>query len=243
MAASASSPRQAAQQSGNQRGVIRKNKKRRLPQTVSREEAAAIFGQLDLRTVCGLRDRCMYELMYRAGLRVSETCDLEPRDVDTERGRVRIVDGKGGDGTAYFDPASVSPLIEEWKRTRRRLGFASSPYLFCTIKRTNTRLGGPVEPGGRLSPRHLEGKLKRLAKRAGMDPAKVWPHVLRHTFATEILEERGNVRQVQKLLRHRNLATTEIYTHVVDTDLEDTVHKRAAKRVPVRRGRPAPSAD
>lgn len=233
--ANPSTPPVSAQPTAAEPPVLKKAKKHELPKFVSREEAAGILGAISRDGPVGIRDRCMFELMYRAGLRIGEVCALGPRDVDLVRGEVKVAAGKTGDRTAWFDPATVSPLIEEWKRERRRLGLAKSPYLFCTVKRTNTRLGGAKEPGRPVNPFHLETKIKRLAKDAGLAIDWVTPHKLRHTFATEVLEETGNVRKVQKLLGHRNLGTTEIYTHIVDTDLRATMHKRSEKRLPVKR--------
>lgn len=152
--------------------------------------------------------------MYRAGLRVGEVVKLEPRDVDA-RGSIRIVDGKGGDGTAYFDSESVMPLIDEWKRERKRLGVPSSAPLFCTLH------GGPV------SVRYVEQMVARMKKRAGIPPGTTCtPHVLRHTFATELLDEGFTIREVQDALRHADLSSTQVYTHVLDTNLRRKITRR-----------------
>jgi integrase/recombinase XerD len=188
---------------------VRVRRKRRLPKTISRDEAGRLLAACNLRAPTGLRDRVMLELMYRAGLRVGEVVRLEPRDVGAKT--VRVLDGKGGDGTAYFDPASVTPLLEEWKRERKRRGL-SGP-LFCTLK------GGPV------SVRQVEAMVKRRAKRAGIT-STVTPHVLRHTFATELLEEHYNIREVQEALRHADVSTTMIYTHVYDAQLSNKIARR-----------------
>lgn len=150
--------------------------------------------------------------MYRAGLRVGEVLRLEPRDVDLGRGTIRILDGKGGDGTAYFDD-SIRPHLEAWKRERRHHATSGSP-LFCTLK------GGPV------SVRYVEQMIKRMAKRAGVDAAQVTPHVLRHTFATELLDEGLHIREVQEAVRHADLSTTMIYTHVLDSQLRRKIQRR-----------------
>jgi integrase/recombinase XerD len=150
--------------------------------------------------------------MYRAGLRVGEVLALKPRDVDL-RGTIRIEDGKGGDGTAYFDAASVAPLLEQWKRERKRLGAKADAPLFCTLK------------GGAVSVRQVEAMVKRRARRAGITSA-VTPHVLRHSFATELLEEGFNIRQVQEAVRHADVSTTMLYTHVYDAQLRNKIQSR-----------------
>jgi site-specific recombinase XerD len=214
--------------------LVRKTK-RQLPRTLSRTEMEQLLSVVIARPISPtrLRDRCILELMYRAGLRVSEVIGLETRDIDTEQGTVRIAAGKSGDRTAWFDVATVGPLIEEWKRTKSQLGLDRSPWLFCT-----TRCGhyspkrGKIrsEPGGQVNVRTVQVAIKRFAKRAGIEgaavPRRVTPHVLRHTFATELVEENTNIRHVQKRLGHRHLNTTEIYTHVMDADLMREAQRR-----------------
>jgi integrase/recombinase XerD len=194
-----------------------KPRKRRLPKIVSREEAAALLGTLNLDAASSLRDRCMFELMYRAGLRVGEACALMPRDVNVEQGTVRVEDGKGGDGTAYFDPDSVRDLLDRWRLERRRLKPPAGAPLFVTVRQPS---GLPV------SVRHLEQKAKLMARRAGVDPRKITPHVWRHSFATELLGEGFTIREVQEALRHADVSTTMIYTHVLDANLRDKIQQR-----------------
>lgn len=187
-------------------------RKRRLPKILTRDEAAALLAAPNLRAPTGLRNRCMLELMYRAGLRVGEVVKLQVRDVDA-KGTVRVFDGKGGDGTAYFDPESVWAILEDWKRERRRLGLTSSSTLFCTLA------GGPV------SVRYVEQMVARMKKRAGITSICT-PHVLRHSFATELLDEGFHIREVQEAVRHADLSTTMIYTHVLDSNLRRKIQKR-----------------
>lgn len=187
---------------------------------LSREEAAALLGRFNLNAASGLRDRCMFELMYRAGMRVGEVCSLEPRNVDTAVGTVEIVDAKGGDRTARFNTAALSPLLEQWKRERRRLGFGRSRYLFCTVQHSDTPKGGAKKAGGPVSRRQVGMMVKRRAAKAGVDPKRVSPHKLRHSFATHWLEDGGNLRNLQEMLGHRNLGTTEVYLSIVDVELQ-----------------------
>lgn len=193
---------------------VRNRRKRRLPKTLSRAEAQRFLEAFNLRAPTGLRNRCAFELMYRAGLRVGELGRLESRDVDTKGGTIRILDGKGGDGTAYFDTSSVSELIGLWREERKRRGITSSSPLFCTLA------------GEPLTPRYLQQVAKRIAKRAGLDPGKVTPHVFRHSFATELLDEGFNIRKVQEALRHKDLETTMVYTHVLDAELRRQIQRR-----------------
>jgi integrase/recombinase XerD len=105
------------------------------------------------------------------------------------------------------------PLIDEWKRERKRLGVPSSAPLFCTLA------GGPV------SVRYVEQMVARMKKRAGITSICT-PHVLRHTFATELLDEGFTIREVQDALRHADLSSTQIYTHVLDTNLRRKITRR-----------------
>ena len=200
-------------------------RKRKLPKALRREEVKALLDAPNLRTPSGLRDRCILELMYRAGLRVSEVCKLTPRDVDIEKGIIEVRDSKTGDRIARYNAGTLSALLERWKDERRRLKLGRSPWLFCTIKASNTPLGGPAAPGRPVSKRAVQDMIKRRARRAGVDPTRVTPHKLRHSFATHYLEDGGNIRKLQQMLGHTDLETTAIYLSIVDDDLQAEMQK------------------
>lgn len=189
-----------------------KSRKRRLPKMLTPEEAQELLRQPDLRTRKGLMDRCMLELMYRAGLRVGEVVNLRIRDVDLETGSIAIFDGKGGDGTAYFDTARVSPLLEEWLNEHR----------FHAPK--NQRLFTKKNESA-ISVRYVQRAVTRYRDAAGI-LSKCTPHVLRHTYATELLRDGFNLREVQVALRHAQVSTTEIYAHVLDSELRAKMQRR-----------------
>lgn len=181
----------------------KKSKKRKLPKVISKAEAARIFEACGAASPTQLRDYCMLLLMYRAGLRVGEVVALRPRDLDEWEGIVRIYDGKGGDGTAYIkDVGEIREFFTAYRKNREQLAWAKkdSP-LFCTVN------GDPV------TVRYIQRLCVRLKQEAGID-GKFTPHVLRHSFATELLRDGFDLRQVQEAVRHANVATTEIYTHV-----------------------------
>lgn len=188
-------------------------RKRTLPKTITRDEARRLLDAPSLDYPTGLRNRCMLELMYRSGLRVGEVCALAPRDVDVAGGTIHVFDGKGGDGTAYFDVDTVRPLLERWIATRRGLRPGAGAPLFCTLN------------GDTVGTRYIQRMVKRMAARAGIT-SLVTPHVLRHTFATELLDEGFNIREVQTAVRHADVSTTMIYTHVLDTHLRDRIQRR-----------------
>lgn len=188
-----------------------RSRKRRLPKTLTRDEARALLEAPNRRWPTGLRNRCILELMYRSGLRVSEVCALKPRDVDVAKGVIRIHDGKGGDGTAYFDADTLRLLLEQWKTLRR--GLPKSEFLFCTLR------------GGAVSARYVQQMTARMARRASIG-ARCTPHTLRHTFATELLDEGFSIREVQEALRHADVSTTQIYTHIRDEQLRSKIQQR-----------------
>jgi integrase/recombinase XerD len=189
-------------------------RRRRLPKRISREQAEALLAVPDLGTNRGLRDRAILELMYRAGLRVSEVVNLRPRDVH-ETGVVNVWEGKGGvDRTSYFDPGRVWPHVEAWLRARRRFpGATEDAPLFCH------RDGRPI------TTRTVQYMVDRCREAAGIT-AKCTPHTLRHSFASELLEDGFNTREVQQLLGHSSVATTEAYTWITDSRLSDKVRGR-----------------
>lgn len=188
---------------------------RKLPKTLSPDEAAALLDAPNLSAPTGLRNRCVLELMYRSGLRVSEVCGLHLRDVRHQDGQVHLRSevAKGGrEAFVYLDPASEQ-LLQRWKVERRRYA-AGKPHLFTTLK------GGPV------SRHYCWQMMQRYARRAGLEGRRIHPHVLRHTYATELLREGFNVREVQQLMRHADLRTTTIYLELVDADLQRKVRGR-----------------
>lgn len=187
---------------------------RRLPQTLTADELDALMGRPNLGAPTGLRNRAMLALLHRCGLRASEVCGLHLRDVDWREASIRIRPevAKGGrEAVVYLDPATLE-LLERWKSVRRKYA-AGKPHLFTTLK------GGPV------SRVYVWEMVSRYARRAGIE-RPVWPHLLRHTFATDLLREGFTIAEVQRLMRHADLRTTAIYLHVRDEDLAAKVRRR-----------------
>lgn len=173
---------------GNSRG---------LPKILSREEVDAIFAELEPRsTPAGLRLKALVELLYGSGLRASELVSLDIRAIVAER-PYAIIRGKGDKERLVPVSDRARVAVGDWMRVRPRDG----KWLF---------------PSGRahLSRMRLYQLIKALAADAGIPPERVSPHVLRHAFATHLLEGGADLRAVQMLLGHADIATTEIYTHV-----------------------------
>ena len=177
---------------------------RTLPRTLSPSEAERLIEAAAGTTPRAFRDGALVELLYGAGLRVSEAVGLERAAVDLDERLVRCV-GKGG-------KERVVPIGRSATEALRRYLGRGRPFLDRRHRAElflNSR-GGPLTRAGAFL------ILRRLAERAGLDPTRVHPHLLRHSFATHLLEGGADLRSVQEMLGHADLATTELYTHVTD---------------------------
>jgi integrase/recombinase XerD len=184
-------------------------KHRRLPRTLSPSEAERLIDAAAGTTPRTLRDRALVELLYGAGLRVSEAVGLGKTDVDLERRVVRAT-GKGSkERLVPIGRPAAEALRRYLARGRPHLDRRHRPELFL-----NAKGGGLTRAGAFLI-------LRRLAQKAGLDPERVHPHLLRHSFATHLLEGGADLRSVQEMLGHADLSTTELYTHVSDRRRRD----------------------
>ena len=191
-----------------------------LPRHLSVEQVDRLLEQPDVKTPRGLRDRALIELLYATGLRVSELVSLRPADVNLEASYLTCT-GKG-------EKQRIVPMGDEaaaWVRRYLRegrpalLGKRSSPRLFV-----NARGGGPG-----LSRVGFWKILKAYGRSAGLT-SSLSPHVLRHSFATHLLERGADLRAIQMMLGHADLSTTQIYTHVLQQRMRavyDRFHPRA----------------
>ena len=186
----------------------------RLPHVLKAEELEALFQEKSAGGPVELRDRAVVELLYGSGLRVGELCGLRPPDVDLVRGQV-LVWGKGSKQRQLPMSESSVEAVAAWlERGRGRLTSADTPAdaLFLNAR------------GRRLTPRDV----RRILDRRAASPTH--PHALRHTYATHLLDGGADLRAVQELLGHENLATTQLYTHVSKERLRtvyDATHPRA----------------
>ena len=172
---------------------------RRLPRTLSAGEAERLIEAASGTTPRSLRDRALVELLYGAGLRVSEAVGLDGAGIDLDRRLVRCT-GKG-------DKERIVPVGREATEALRRYLARGRPYLdrrsALGVQEQLTRAGAFLI-------------LRKLAAAAGLEPERVHPHLLRHSFATHLLEGGADLRSVQEMLGHADLSTTELYTHVTD---------------------------
>jgi site-specific recombinase XerD len=158
-----------------------------------------------------LRDKAILELFFSTGLRLSELCSLN-RDLDLTKDEFSIR-GKGEKVRVVFLSDSAKDAIREFLKNRKDF----DEPLFIQYSRNGAK-------GNRLTPRSIERIVKYYAIKAGISK-KVTPHVIRHSFATDLLSNGADIRSVQMMLGHANIATTQIYTHITDKQLRD-VHKK-----------------
>ncbi len=188
-----------------------------LPKSLSLEEVDRLIEQPDVGSTLGLRDRALIELLYATGMRVSELVSLRQADVNLQAGYL-VCTGKGNKQRIIPIGDQAVAWVGRYQREARGrlLGRRSSPRLFVNAR------------GGALSRVGFWKILKGHARQAGL-PAGVSPHVLRHSFATHLLDRGADLRAIQVMLGHADLSTTQIYTHVLATRLRsvyDRFHPR-----------------
>jgi len=175
----------------------RPKKEHRLPKVLSKNEIKKIL------TSCNnIKHRCILMLIYSAGLRRSELINLKISDIDSERMVIIIVGAKGKKDRISLFSENMLKLLREYYRE-----FKPEKYLFEGAK------------GGKYSPTSIANILKNAARKAGVNKT-VTPHMLRHSFATHLLEQGTDLRYIQELLGHNSSKTTEIYTHVSKKDID-----------------------
>ncbi len=189
-----------------------------IPKFLNRDQIEKLLSAPDCAKPSGLRDRAMLELLYATGIRVTELIQLRMSNLDLRMGAVRVT-GKGNKQRIVPVHATALKTISEYVGTGRRLLLKgqASPYLFVTAR------------GSAMTRQAFWASIKLNGKKAGIFH-NLSPHVLRHTFATHLLEGGADLRSVQTMLGHADLSTTEIYTHVVRSRLRDTLdrhHPRA----------------
>ena len=175
----------------------------RLPKVMSEKQVDALLNAPDLDTLLGLRDRAMLETLYASGLRVSELVNLKIHEIGFNEGVVRVI-GKGSkERLVPLGEQAIDWLTRFLNEARPDiLKGQQSEDMFVTAR------------GSAMTRQAFWQLIKRYALQAGIDPAKLSPHVLRHAFATHLLNHGADLRVVQLLLGHADISTTQIYTHV-----------------------------
>ena len=185
---------------------------RKLPEVLGLEEVERLLSEPDQQTTLGLRDAAMLELLYATGLRVSELCNLRNDELSLDHGYISTI-GKGRKQRLVpVGEAALALLREYLDQARPRLDKRGSPHLFLT------RRSGPMSRQGFWK---MVGK---YARKAGILKS-IYPHMLRHSFATHLLEHGADLRSLQAMLGHADITTTQIYTHVTTHRLKQ-LHER-----------------
>ena len=191
---------------------------RHLPEALSPDEANRFLAN-DAQDVLSLRDKAMFELFYSSGLRLSELKHLAGRDIDFGEGTVRVT-GKGNKTRVVPVGRMAIAAIEKWLEARKNLAREGEEALFLN------RSGRPI------SQRAIQYRISSWGVKQGM-PGHVHPHMLRHSFASHVLQSSGDLRAVQEMLGHASISTTQVYTHLDFQHLAkvyDAAHPRAKKR-------------
>lgn len=192
-------------------------RRRPLPRVLSEPEVNALLASPGDGSPRALRERAMLELLYATGLRVSELCGMTLRNLDLRRGLVRVM-GKGNRERVVPMGRKALAALKDYLDQGRPALKPRGDSLF------------PGPSGRPLTRQAFWIQLRALAKRVGIDPERLSPHVVRHSFATHLVEHGADLRSVQLLLGHRDISTTEIYTHVARERLRqlyDAHHPRA----------------
>ena len=199
-------------------GVKAPRAAKRLPEALSPDDAVRLVCLEDPSDL-GLRDRALFELAYSCGLRVSELTGLDMGSVDAATAEARVT-GKGSKTRIVPVGAPALAALAAWLPVRARMARPGENALFVGTA------------GRRLAPREVQRRIKRWAAAAGL-PVDVHPHMLRHSFASHLLQSSGDLRAVQEMLGHASIASTQVYTHLDFQHLAkvyDAAHPRARRK-------------
>ena len=197
--------------------ILAPKDKKALPATLDPDEVSRLLAQnLNDPMIC--RDLAMFELMYSSGLRLAELVSIDLADLDLSVGQVRVT-GKGGKVRDLPVGEHAVNAVNKWLGYRRSQPGADERAVFLSSR------------GQRIAPRTVQMRLKKLAESQGLE-RDCYPHMLRHSFASHLLESSGDLRAVQELLGHADISTTQIYTHLDFQHLAqvyDESHPRAKR--------------
>lgn len=194
---------------------------KKLPKIISKEKVLSLLKGINRKCPTGCRNYAILIVLYRAGLRISEACNLTIPDMDFKTAQIYVQEGKGGKDRYVPMDADIIQACKAWVEMRE-LGNINSEYFFCTLG------------GGRVDPRYVREVCRRLSEKAGVyiqDGRKkkpVHPHAFRHSCFTEMLREGElNIREIQQLAGHSDVSTTMVYTHVIQDELAGKIKSRA----------------
>ncbi len=199
-------------------GVSAPKGERRLPATLDVDQMDSLLAG-DEDDPLLIRDHAMFELIYSSGLRLSELANVDCRDINFSDSTIRVL-GKGSKERVLPVGRKAQEVIRQWMTARQQMAAEKEQALFVSRR------------GSRIAVRTIQQRLEQLAKNSGME-RRVHPHMLRHSFASHLLESSGNLRAVQEMLGHENISTTQIYTHLDFQHLAevyDRAHPRAKQK-------------
>lgn len=198
-------------------------KQKRLPAVLNRYEQYALLKQPNPKAPTGLRNLCIISLMLKTGLRVNEIIDLKDEDIDWDNGRLHVrKSGAAMERVLWVDEAEIS-LLNKWREVKS----IDSEQFFSTLD------------GSRLKDRYIREMVKRLARKAGITK-DVYPHLLRYTFAVDLIRETKDIHILQEALGHREASATQIYSKLLFEELKEPCFSDYAVR---RSGMPAPDIE
>ncbi|MDF1831111.1 MAG: tyrosine recombinase XerC [Porticoccaceae bacterium] len=199
-------------------GVKAPSKAKKLPKLMDADQATQLVS-LTGNDWHSIRDRALLELLYSSGLRLAEVANVDVGDIYTNEGTIRVT-GKGNKTRLVPVGSCALIAIEHWLKVRNERALEHEKALFVSQR------------GKRISHRAIQQRVKLIAQKQGISQP-IHPHMLRHSFASHMLESSGDLRAVQELLGHANLSTTQVYTHLDFQHLAktyDTAHPRAHSR-------------
>jgi len=199
-------------------GIRAPKSPRKLPATLDADQLSALLDHPDDDPLM-LRDSAMIELFYSSGLRLAELVSVNTGDIDMADGTLEVI-GKGAKTRRVPVGSKARDAVTRWLRVRANFAGGEEPALFVSQR------------GNRIHPRTVQERLRHWAQEQGAN-RNVHPHLLRHSFATHLLESSGDLRAVQELLGHSDISTTQIYTHLDFQHLAqvyDKAHPRAKKK-------------
>lgn len=186
------------------------------------DEVGRLLEQVDTNEESGLRDRAILELLFSSGLRVSELVNLNRDHINTKR-REFMVRGKGQKDRPVFISQTAADWVEQYLTMRQD---TLAPLFISYSRNVEANTSGDYR---RLTARSIQRMINKYARLAGITK-HVSPHTMRHSFATDLLMNGADLRSVQSMLGHSNIATTQIYTHVTDAHLKDVYEKFHSER-------------
>ena len=184
--------------------------KRKIPEVLTEAEQERLVSIFNERYICSQRNKTMIKLMLDIGLRLSETINLKWSQIDLQTGEVKVIQGKGNKDRVVWAGEKLLEMLRRWRR-RQKEEIGLVEYVFTTTK------------GDQLQPANVRNMVYNYAEKAGIEGKSVSPHTLRHTFATDFYRQTKNLRMVQKALGHADISTTQIYTHIVDDEMENAM--------------------